>query len=105
VAAAAAAAVVAGAATVAVAAAAVASAAVGEATVAVAIATDLTDLFSKPASQLGRGLFLYLFWTCDEWSLDTQSLGETWQPLHSPVSSARAMKLSAQIVICKSIEA
>jgi hypothetical protein len=90
---------------VAVAAAAVASAAVGAATVAVAIATDLTDLFSKPASQLGRGLFLYLFWTCDEWSLDTQSLGETWQPLHSPVSSARAMNLSAQIVICKSIEA
>jgi hypothetical protein len=96
---------VAGAATVAVAAAAVASAAAGAATVAVAIATDLTDFFSKPASQLGRGLFLYLFWTCDEWSLDTQSLGETWQPLHSPVSSARAMKLSAQIVICKSIEA
>jgi len=85
--AAAAAAVVAGAATVAVAAA-VACAAAGAATVAVAIATDLTDLISKPASQLGRGLFLYLFWTCDEWSLDTQSLGETLQPQHSPVSSA-----------------
>jgi hypothetical protein len=87
-------------------AAAVASAAAGAATVAVAIATDLTDLISKPASQLGRGLFLYLFWTCDEWSLDTQSLGETSQPAAFPgLQRATAMKLAAPLVICKSIEA